>query len=52
MTPRRTSPTAHSDLTWSLPDLRRWLASSARYRWLRALRLVLSRDLTNFGDLR
>jgi len=37
-------------LTWSLTDLRCWLASSARYRWLRALRLAPARDLTNFGD--
>jgi hypothetical protein len=52
MTPRRTARPTHSDLTWSLADLRRWLASSARYRWLRAVRLALARDLTNFGDLR
>lgn len=38
-------------LIWSLGDLRRWLASSARYRWTRVLRLAPSRDLTNFGDL-
>jgi hypothetical protein len=40
------------ELTWSLTELRRWLASSARHRWLRALRLEPARDLTNFGDLR
>jgi hypothetical protein len=42
----------HRKLIWSLTDLRCRLASSARYRWLRALRLAPARDLTNFGDLR
>jgi hypothetical protein len=49
MTPRKN---VRSDFAWSLSDLRRWLGSSARYRWLRALRLAPARDLTNFGDLR
>jgi hypothetical protein len=39
-------------MIWTLTDFRGWWTSSARYRWLRALRLLPSRDLTNFGDLR
>jgi hypothetical protein len=39
-------------ITWNLTDFRAWWTSSARYRWLRAMRLRPARDLTNFGDLR
>jgi hypothetical protein len=39
-------------MTWNLTDFRAWWTSSARYHWLRAMRLRPARDLTNFGDLR
>ncbi|HXQ25920.1 MAG TPA: hypothetical protein VN822_05900 [Candidatus Acidoferrales bacterium] len=40
-----------SQLTWSLTDFRIWWRTGARYRWLRALNLAPSRNLTNFGDV-
>jgi hypothetical protein len=39
-------------MIWNLTDFRTWWTSSARHRWLRAMRLHPARDLTNFGDLR
>jgi hypothetical protein len=39
-------------MSWNLTDFRAWWTSSARYHWLRAVRLRPARDLTNFGDLR
>jgi hypothetical protein len=41
----------NASLTWSLVDFRRWWGTAARLRWLRAIRVVPARDLTNFGDL-
>jgi hypothetical protein len=38
-------------LTWSLADFRRWWGTPARRRWLRTVRILCARDLTNFGDL-
>jgi len=39
-------------MIWTFTDLRDWWTSSARYQWLRTMRLRPARDLTNFGDLR
>jgi len=39
-------------MIWYLTDFRAWWTSSARYHWLRVVRLRPARDLTNFGDLR
>jgi len=39
-------------MIWNVTDFRAWWTSSARYHWLRAVRLGPSRDLTNFGGLR
>jgi hypothetical protein len=38
-------------LDWNLNDFRAWWTSSARKRWIRTIRLLQPRDLTNFGDL-
>jgi hypothetical protein len=42
---------AKSKLTWSLTDFRAWWLTGARHRWMRALGLAPSRDLTIFRDL-
>jgi hypothetical protein len=39
-------------MIWNLTDFRARWTSSARYHWLRAVRLRPFRDLTNFGGLR
>jgi hypothetical protein len=52
---QRTTPALDSSNrqghTWSLTDFRRWWTSPSRCRWLCAVRLAPTRDLTNFGNL-
>jgi len=42
---------ANTNLIWSLADFRRWWGTPAFRRWRRALQVIRTRDLTNFGDL-
>lgn len=43
---------AREGSTWTVNDLRCFLYGSARFRWIRAIRITQPRDLTNFGDVR
>jgi hypothetical protein len=47
----RVKAVPHADFQWGLDELRRFWCGARRFRWIRAMRITIKPDLTNFGDL-